>query len=260
MARSIYDYPAIFRRVHMEEPGEIEAECAFMGKIWRRHLARPVRKLLDIGCGDSPHGRILIDDGIDVAGIDSSPIMTAAGRVLSGGRIRFYRRGFERFRIPEGNFDAAILMSETFPVMYSNAALIGHLRSVGRTLRRGGIYCVDIDKHPGVEIVRRRRKLWRERTVRIGDIKVDVREFNRPITWDSGLHSIYQLECRITFPDGRAVTTNDRIPVRYLVPPTLELAAAASGCFDLVASYADLSMTKPMHRCYGRWWGVLRRR
>jgi SAM-dependent methyltransferase len=259
MAHSIYDYPAIFRRVHMEEPGEIEAETAFMQAIWHRHLKRPVRRLLDVGCGDSPHGRLLIKQHIDVVGIDRSPVMIAAGRAASDGRIRFYRRGFERFRIPEGNFDAAILMSETFPVMSSNAALLGHLQSVGRTMRRGGIYCVDIDRHGGVEIIRGRRKLWRERSVRIGDIHVDIREFNRPITWDSGLHSIYQLACRIRFPDGREVTTNDNIPVRYIIPATLELAARASGYFNLIASYADLSLTRPMSRCYGRWWGVLRR-
>ncbi len=38
MEPSIYEYPAIFRRVHMEKPSEIGAEVDFMRKVWRRHL------------------------------------------------------------------------------------------------------------------------------------------------------------------------------------------------------------------------------
>jgi len=33
----------------MENPSEIGAEVAFMRKVWRRHLKRPVRRVLDVG-------------------------------------------------------------------------------------------------------------------------------------------------------------------------------------------------------------------
>src|SRR5713101_5354750 len=73
MERSIYEFPDIFRRVHMEKPGDIERE------------------------------------GVEVAGIDRSPTMIAAGRAESGqgGTIRFYRRNIEKFRLPEQPFDVA---------------------------------------------------------------------------------------------------------------------------------------------------------
>ena len=51
MNRSIYEFPAIFRRVHMERPGEIAAEVAFLKEVWRRHMRRPVRRVLDVACG-----------------------------------------------------------------------------------------------------------------------------------------------------------------------------------------------------------------
>jgi SAM-dependent methyltransferase len=257
MGRSIYEFPAIFRRVHMEQPAEISREVDFLKLVWRRHLKRPVRRVLDVACGDSPHGQILLRDGIEIAGVDRSPTMIAKGRGDSMRAMQIYRRPIERFRIPERPFDAAFFMSETFPIMVTNADLMSHMRSVARLLRRGGLYCVDIDRHDGIDLIRGRR-LWRERSVRVGGIGVEVREYHRPIAWDSVLHSIYELECRIHFP-GRTVTTRDIIPVRYTVPATLELTARASGCFALVASYADLSFTKPIGRCYGRWWGVLRR-
>jgi SAM-dependent methyltransferase len=259
MEPSIYEYPDIFRRAHLESPGEIPAEVIFLQQVWARHRKSPTRRILDIGCGDSPHGRLLVDDGFEVVGIDRSPAMIAAGRRKANAlaNLRFYRRPIEKFTLPEHGFDAAIFMSETFPVLVENSSLLSHLKSVGRALKRGGLYCIDIDRHdPAARLSR--RTMWRERTAKAGSIVLDIREFNLPVAWYSPLHSIYELECTINFPAG-AVTTRDLIPVRYTTPATLELAALASGMFKKVAAYCDLSFTKPLDRCRYRWMGVLRR-
>jgi SAM-dependent methyltransferase len=259
MERSIYEFPDIFRRVHMEQPGDIRDEVSFMREVWRRHLKRPVRRVLDIACGNSPHGQMLAREGIAVVGIDRSATMIATGKRESGGlgNLRFYRRAIEKFSIPERPFDAAYFMSETFPVMTLNRDLMSHLKSVARLLRRGGLYCIDIDRHDDVELLKARR-LWRRRKVRVGSIKVDVREFHRPIKWHEAMHSIYELECTIRLPD-ETVVTRDIIPVRYTTPSLMELAARASGEFEMVAAYADLSFTTPIEHCFGRWLAVLRR-
>jgi len=258
MEASIYKYPDIFRRVHMERPGDIEAETAFMLRVWKRHLDRPPRRVLDVACGNSPHGQILAREGIEVVGIDRSPTMIAAGRRESRGLpMRFYRRSIAKFSIPERACDGAFFMSETFPVLVDNRAILDHLRSVAATMLRGGIYCIDIDKMDAPRMPRERRQ-WQRRTVRIGDIVVKVRTFHHPIPWHSALHSIYELECEIHFPD-RIETTRDVIPIRHTLPPTLELAAQASGVFEMVAAYSDLSMVEPIAQCHGRWLGVLRK-
>ncbi|MGC2275290.1 MAG: class I SAM-dependent methyltransferase, partial [Candidatus Binatus sp.] len=155
--------------------------------------------------------------------------MIAAGRRKANPHLHFYRRSIERFTLPERAFDAAIFMSETFPVIVENANLLSHLKSVGRALKRGGLYCIDIDRQDPIARVPN-RTMWRERTARAGGVALDIREFHRPIAWHSPLHSIYELECTINFPAG-AVTTRDLIPVRYTTPATLELAALASGVF-----------------------------
>jgi SAM-dependent methyltransferase len=260
MEPSIYAYPELFRRVHMERPGDIECEVAFLRQVWSRHLQRPVRRVLDIACGDSPHGRILARDGISVVGIDRSPTMIAAGRAHAErpSALRFYRRPIERFELPERPFDAAFFMSETFPVIRTNRDLMYHFRSVTKLLRRGGLYCVDIDRHDGVQLLTHRR-LWRQRNVRVGRITIEVREFHRAIAWHEPMHSVYELECTIHFPD-RVVVTRDVIPVRYTTPPLMELAAQASGCFELIACYADNDFDLPIEQCAGRWLGVLKRK
>jgi SAM-dependent methyltransferase len=259
MEPSIYEFPDIFRRVHMEAPGDIEREVRFLEEVWRRHLKRPVRRVLDIACGNSPHGQILARAGIEVAGIDRSPTMIAAGHAEAIGLkgLRFYRRRIEHFRLPERSFDTAFFMSETFPIMTRNRDIIAHLESVAALLKRGGLYSVDIDYQGGVELVRA-RTLWRERTVQAGDVPVKVREYHCPIEWHEAMHSIYELECTIRFKD-RSVTTRDLIPVRYITPPVMDLTARASRKFEMLAAYADLSFTRPIAQCYGRWLAVLRR-
>ena len=131
MEPSIYQYPDVFRRAHLESPGEIPAEVIFLQQVWKRHRKRPVRRILDIACGDSPHGRLLAGDGFEVVGIDRSPAMIAAGRrkAKAIANLRFYRRPIEKFTLPERPFDAAILMSETFPVIVENSRLLSHLKS-----------------------------------------------------------------------------------------------------------------------------------
>jgi len=259
MERSIYEFPGIFRRVHMEKPGDIEREVEFLKLVWQRHLKRRVRRVLDIACGGSPHGQLLAREGVEVVGIDRSPTMIAAGRAESRreGAVRFYRREIEKFRLPEQPFDVAFFMSETFPVMTRNADLMSHLKSVGTLLRRGGLYCVDIDRHDGIEMIKARR-LWRRRRVKAGRVRVDVREYHRPVAWFEVEQPVYELECTIHFPAGDVVT-RDLVPVRYTIPPLMELAARASGMFEMIASYSDLSFTTPLAQCYGRWLAVLRR-
>ena len=243
----------------MEEPDDIEKEARFLQRVWRRHLKRPVRRALDIACGNSPHGQIFARNGIAVAGIDRSSTMIAAGRLESRvlGDIRFYRRRIEKFRIPERPFDTAFFMSETFPIMVRNRDLLTHFDSVAAALKRGGLYCIDVDRHDDVKPLSARR-LWRERTVQTPKARVEVREYNRPIAWHQAMHSIYELECTIHF-DDRTVVTRDLIPVRYSTPPLIDFAARASGKFEMIAAYSDLSLTRPIARCYGRWLAVLRK-
>ena len=259
MEPSVYEYPDIFRRVHMEQPGEIEEETDFLKKVWRRHFNKPVRRALDLASGNSPHGQILARERIAVVGIDHSATMIAAGkreaRALK--HLRFYRREIGKFTIPERRFDAAFFMSETFPVLTSNESLLAHLHSVGRLLKKGGLYCIDIDRMDGLRAVRSRRR-WQRREVRTGDAIVTVHTYNRPFPWHSGLHQVFELECEIHFRD-RTVITRDVIPIRYTVPPLLELAAKASRMFEMIAVYTDLSFVTPLDECDRRWMGVLKR-
>jgi ubiquinone/menaquinone biosynthesis C-methylase UbiE len=259
MTHSIYDFPDLFRAIHMEQPHEIGQEAAFLRRLWQRHYQRRVRRVLDIASGDSPHGIILIRSGIKVVGVDRSATMLASGRSHAAGSdsIKFYRRPIERFSLPEKPFDCAFFMSETFPIMTTNRAILGHLKSVARLLKRGGLYCIDIDRQDGLRAFEGRR-LWRERRVRTLDADIEVREYQVPAPWYAGTY-FYELCCKIRYVDDTIISTRDLVPVHYTLPSHLELAARASGSFAMVACYADLSLKTPLERCDRRWIAVLRR-
>ena len=54
MEPSIYEYPDVFRRAHLESPGEIPAEVVFLQKVWDHHRKRPARRILDIAWATAP--------------------------------------------------------------------------------------------------------------------------------------------------------------------------------------------------------------
>ena len=260
MEPSIYEYPDVFRRAHLESPGEIPAEVVFLQQVWKRHRKNPTRRILDIACGDSPHGRLLAGDGFEVVGIDRSPTMIAAGRrkARALANLRFYRRPIEKFALPERPFDAAIFMSETFPVIVENADLLSHLRSVGRALKRGGLYCIDIDRQDPMPRVTR-RTMWRERSAQHRRSRVR--------------HPRISSSARMAFAAAFDLRTrmHDQFSGRPGDDPRFDSGALHDSrrrwnsrrsrpeCSKWTPLYCDLSFTKPLDRCRYRWTGVLRR-
>jgi len=116
----------------MEAAGEIEEEVEFLRRVWKRHLKRTVRRVLDVACGNSPHGQIMARSGIEVAGVDRSPTMIAQGKQEARGlpleilstadRQILYSR--EQLRLRDSS------CQRLFPVMVSNPEVRQHLKSV----------------------------------------------------------------------------------------------------------------------------------
>jgi SAM-dependent methyltransferase len=125
----------------MNRKGEVD----FLAHCFKRYAKRSVRRVLDIACGTGPHLARLADRGYDMVGLD-----------LSRSNIRFLRERLAAkgqhaelvvgdmtdFRLSEP-VDAAICMQDSQGHLLTNDQLLAHLRTVGRNLRRGGLYIFD---------------------------------------------------------------------------------------------------------------------
>ena len=139
---SQYTAPRLYEiAFDMNRKGEVD----FLVRCFRRFARRPVRRVLDIACGTGPHLIRLADHGYAMSGLDLSP------RNVAFVRERLDARGHRgdlvvgdmtdfRLRRP---VDAAICMQDSQGHLLTNEALIRHLRAVGRSLRRGGLYIFD---------------------------------------------------------------------------------------------------------------------
>ena len=120
-------------------------EVDFLVHAFRTYARRPIRTVLDIACGTGPHLIRLAERGYRMSGLDLSPENIA----FLGERAR--AKGFDvglhvgdmtRFRLPRP-VDAAICMQDSQGHLLTNEAILAHLRSTARAVRKGGLYVFD---------------------------------------------------------------------------------------------------------------------
>jgi len=104
----------------------------------------PVKRFLEIACGNSPHMEEIIKRGYEYTGIDlSEEMIEYSGRKASKleGRIDLFSRDMVDFRLEE-EADFAYIMLGSFYIK-NTAQLISHFDSVSLSLKKGGLYFLD---------------------------------------------------------------------------------------------------------------------
>jgi SAM-dependent methyltransferase len=135
---------------------ETRREADFFEAAFRKYCRRPVRRLLEPGCGG---GRLVLEmaqRGYDVSGFDINP------QALDYLRRRLRRRRLDAhvffgdmadFRVSRP-VDGAFNTWNTFRHLLSEREARGHLQSMAAAVRRGGLYILglhllplDVDEH-----------------------------------------------------------------------------------------------------------------
>ena len=125
----------------MNRKGEVD----FLVHCFRKYARGTVRRVLDIACGTGPHLVRLAERGYRMTGLDLSPQNVAfLGERLEAKHLEadLIVDDMTDFRLPKP-VDAAICMQDSQGHLLTNAQLLGHLRSVARNVRRGGLYVFD---------------------------------------------------------------------------------------------------------------------
>jgi SAM-dependent methyltransferase len=125
----------------MNRKGEVD----FLVHCFKRFARRPVRTVLDIACGTGPHLVRLAERGYQTTGLDlSQRNIEYLGERLADKGLRgdLVVGDMTNFRLKRP-VDAAICMQDSQGHLLTNEQLLAHLRSVGRNLKRGGLYIFD---------------------------------------------------------------------------------------------------------------------
>jgi SAM-dependent methyltransferase len=120
-------------------------EVDFLVHAFRTYARRPIRTVLDIACGTGPHLIRLAERGYRMSGLDLSPENIDFLRQRAAGKgfdVGLHVGDMTEFRLPR-TVDAAICMQDSQGHLLTNEAILGHLRSTARAIKRGGLYVFD---------------------------------------------------------------------------------------------------------------------
>jgi SAM-dependent methyltransferase len=128
------------------------AECDLVEEIFRR-AGRPIRSLLDLGCGTGRHAVELANRGYEVVGVDLSEGMLERARRraidTAPGATTFVRGDIQTIQL-ERRFDAVLSMFAVVGYQIGDDAVRATLANVRRHLEPGGVFIFDVWYGPAV--------------------------------------------------------------------------------------------------------------
>jgi SAM-dependent methyltransferase len=123
---------------------DIPWEVEVMQKVICTYSHIPVKRVLEFGCGNSPHMEELLKLGYSYVGIDLSPEMLQYSQEKAerlGHQVELHRQNMVSFRLDEP-IDFAYTMLGSLYVR-NTEELISHFSNVSKTLTPGGLYFLD---------------------------------------------------------------------------------------------------------------------
>ena len=142
-----YDYPQYYDLAFQDDT---KREADFFEAAFERYATGEVKRLLEPGCGT---GRLVVEmvrRGYDVSAFDLSKKSLSYLRQ----RLRRRRLSAELFEADMAQFefrpaaDAAFCTVNTFRHLLTEQAARGHLESVARAVRKGGLYILGLHVFP----------------------------------------------------------------------------------------------------------------
>lgn len=217
-------YPALYHDKNYE------AECDFLEHTWQRFSLRPVKRVLDLGCGAGGHVFPLASRGYEVTGVDRSPAMLdlakERARLPLAKAPRLELADIQTLRLGEA-FDAVVCMFAVLSYQTSNEALLSTLRTARHHLAAGASFVCDFWYGPAVL---KQQPADRIKEVRDGDDRV-VRLASPSI--DTEAH-VVTVDYRVLRLHGSTLVeeTRESHRMRYFFKPEIELLMQLAG-FEL---------------------------
>lgn len=213
----------------------IYVECDFLQQIFQKYALRPVKSVLELGCGPAYHPIRLAQMGYETAGLDIKQKMIDYARkkaMEKGVRVEFFHGDIRNFRLPK-KFDACIITLDLIRLLLTNEEIVSHLCYVAEALNEGGLYVVEY-AHPK-DMLGLQRTTIPEWTTEANGIKITCKF---ALTgWDFENQTTRFVEEYIIEEDGKKLKLFDEGESRILLPKEFQALVQLSGKFDFCKFY-----------------------
>jgi SAM-dependent methyltransferase len=205
---------------------DYDEEIAILSRIFRKYSDKPVRTILDLGCGTGNHALRLAATGFEVVGVDRSADMLriAEQKTSAGGaHVRWHHADLRDMALQE-RFDAVLMMFAVLGYQTENQDVLKALRTARRHLHTNGVLVGDVWYGPAVV------------AQRPGDrVRLAATNGTTFLRTSSSVVDTQRQVCRVDFriwhiKDRRVLQeSSESHSVRYFFPRELELLFEASG-------------------------------
>ena len=216
------DYAAAYDDLYQDK--DYLAECDLIERVFTTYGERPVRRVLDLGCGTGGHAVPLAERGYDVVGVDRAPDMLEQARTRAQGSSARFELG-EIGTVELGQtFDAALMMFAVLGYQVGNADVQAALGTVRRHLAPRGLFFCDFWYGPAVLAQRPVERVKvidtsQGQVIRVAAGALDAR------------HNLCMVRYHVwQIADGRvSAEVREQHRMRYFFEPELELLLAGAG-------------------------------
>ncbi len=139
---SIYGFPQYYEIAYSYR--NIPAEVDVLEEAIRKYSKIPVKTVLELACGNSPHMLELASRGYTYRGLDLSPTMLEFAQAKAqthGIDAQFYLANFIDFQLKEPMDFIYIMLGSLY--VNNTDELVDHFTSVQKALKPGGLYFLD---------------------------------------------------------------------------------------------------------------------
>ena len=217
-------YAAAYDRIYRDK--DYDAECEVIDRVFQQFAAKPVRKVLDLGCGTGNHALRLAARGYEVVGLDrSSDMLRIAERKAreKGIGLRVHQADLRDLNLAE-TFDAVLMMFAVLGYQLENSDVLSALRGAHKHLHSAGLLLFDVWYGPAV--------LTQRPADRVRMIKTEEGTLLRTSSGELDIRrQICMVDIHLWHMNGDRILdeTKENHFMRYFFPQELELFLEVSG-------------------------------
>ena len=138
---NIYNYPKYYEIAFAFR--NIEKEVNVFEECCRKYSTIQLKTFLEIGCGNSPHMKEILNRGYAYRGIDLNERMIkySLKKVTHTDNVKIYKANMVDFKINDVAQFAFINLGSLY--VKTTTEIVSHFKSIGHCLSKGGLYFLD---------------------------------------------------------------------------------------------------------------------